>query len=134
MVWNLNMRPIFPCEYIEPTVILIVQVLAPHQCPDFSIIIKLLQTLSILRSVIVQVHYVICCSSLVLLPCLIQVNPSSNPIRFILFLLFHSIPPILIFPKPFSPQVMQLCLVLIIHLFPHFLVNHCKVFVKTISL
>lgn len=104
MHWHLYSHSLFSSQYIESTIVLAVQVLASDQCSNLGIIIETLEFLPIFASVILKVHYIVGCSSLVLLASLIQVHSGLQSGYVFLLLLLHEVPAFLVLLKTFLAQ------------------------------
>lgn len=123
----------FSSQNIETIIVLLIEVLTPHHCSHLCIIINHFQFLSIFILVIVKVDNIVCSTTLVLFACLVQVNSGSESVHFLLLVLFHVFPSLLLSLKSFFSQMTKFSMLLIHVGLSHFLIKHCKIFVKPFS-
>jgi hypothetical protein len=119
---------------IVGVVIPLVEYLGPHQCAHAGIGIYLLESVSVLVPLIVQIDDVICGAALVLLSCTKYLSFHLDAHFLLRFLVLHVVPSVEVALHALLPQVVVRVLLFINMHFAHTAICNSEILVKTIGL
>ena len=115
-------------------IVLRVEYLGPHQCAYAGIGIHLLESISVLVPLVVQIDDVVCGAALVLLGCTKYLSFHLDAHLLLLFLVLHMVPPVEVAVHALLPQVVMRVVLFINMHFTHMAIRNSEILVKTIGL